>query len=116
MQVEQLDATFKALGDSTRRSIIMSLSSRPMSATDLAAPFKMSNAAISQHLKVLRDAGLVKVHATGTFRIYSLNIELFEGLEVWLRVLERNWNQNVDKLECVLAKIEAQRNTKQKQP
>lgn len=114
MQVEQLDATFRALGDATRRSIVMSLSNRPMSATDLAAPFKMSSAAISQHLKVLREAGLVQVHASGTFRIYSLDIELFEGIEVWLQAIERNWNESVDKLEAVLEKIEAQRNTKQK--
>jgi DNA-binding transcriptional ArsR family regulator len=114
MKAKQLDAAFKALGDSTRRSIVMSLSKRPMSATDLAAPFEMSNAAISQHLKVLREAGLVEVRTSGTFRVYSLSIDIFEGVDAWIKAIESNWNESVDKLEGVMAKIEEQRRLRQK--
>ena len=114
MKAKQLDAAFKALGDSTRRSIVTSLSKRPMSATDLAAPFEMSNAAISQHLKVLREAGLVEVRTSGTFRVYSLNIDLFEGVDAWIKAIESNWNESVDKLEGVMARIEKQRRLREK--
>jgi DNA-binding transcriptional ArsR family regulator len=62
-----------ALGDRTRRAIIASLAGRPHSVGELAAQMPVSRPAVSQHLKVLKDAGLVTEHQEGTRHIYQLN-------------------------------------------
>ena len=62
-----------ALGDRTRRAIVVSLAARPQSVGELASTLPISRPAVSQHLKVLKDAGLVAEHAAGTRRIYELN-------------------------------------------
>jgi DNA-binding transcriptional ArsR family regulator len=62
-----------ALGDRTRRAIVMSLAERPQAVGELAASLPVSRPAVSQHLKVLKDAGLVVEQAVGTRRIYRLN-------------------------------------------
>ena len=62
-----------ALADRTRRAIVASLADRPHSVGELAAQLPVSRPAVSQHLKVLKDAGLVSEHQEGTRRIYQLN-------------------------------------------
>jgi DNA-binding transcriptional ArsR family regulator len=62
-----------ALGDPTRRTIVLQLAERPQAVGELAAALPVSRPAVSQHLKVLKDAGLVAEHAQGTRRIYRLN-------------------------------------------
>ena len=62
-----------ALGDRTRRAIVAALADRPLSVGELAAQMPVSRPAVSQHLKVLKDAGLVSEHQEGTRRIYQLN-------------------------------------------
>jgi DNA-binding transcriptional ArsR family regulator len=62
-----------ALADQTRRAIVATLADRPFSVGDLAAQMPVSRPAVSQHLKVLKDAGLVSEHPEGTRRIYQLN-------------------------------------------
>jgi DNA-binding transcriptional ArsR family regulator len=62
-----------ALADRTRRAIVASLADRPRSVGELAAQMPVSRPAVSQHLKVLKDAGLVNDHQEGTRRIYQLN-------------------------------------------
>ena len=62
-----------ALGDSTRRAIVEQLAERPRAVGELAAELPISRPAVSQHLKVLKDAGLVSERAVGTRRIYRLN-------------------------------------------
>jgi DNA-binding transcriptional ArsR family regulator len=62
-----------ALADRTRRAIVASLADRPYSVGELAAQMPVSRPAVSQHLKVLKDAGLVSEHQEGTRRIYQLN-------------------------------------------
>jgi DNA-binding transcriptional ArsR family regulator len=64
---------WSALGDRTRRAIIASLAGRPHSVGELAAQMPVSRPAVSQHLKVLKDAGLVTEHQEGTRHIYQLN-------------------------------------------
>lgn len=61
------------LGDPTRRAIVLKLAERPQAVVELAATLPVSRPAVSQHLKVLKDAGLVAEHAEGTRRIYQLN-------------------------------------------
>ena len=62
-----------ALGDGTRRAIVLRLAERPQSVGELAAELPVSRPAVSQHLKVLKEAGLVTEQAAGTRRIYQLN-------------------------------------------
>jgi DNA-binding transcriptional ArsR family regulator len=68
-----LDGGWGALGDRTRRAILLRLAERPQAVGELAAGLPVSRPAVSQHLKVLKDAGLVAEEAVGTRRIYRLN-------------------------------------------
>ena len=78
-----------ALGDPTRRAIFEHLGERPSAVVDLAALVPVSRPAVSQHLKVLKDAGLVRGEQVGTRRIYSLDPDGLAGLRDYL---ERFWN------------------------
>jgi DNA-binding transcriptional ArsR family regulator len=68
----QEDGAWDALGDRTRRTIVLRLADRPQAVGELAAGLPISRPAVSQHLKVLKDAGLVAEQAVGTRRIYRL--------------------------------------------
>jgi DNA-binding transcriptional ArsR family regulator len=74
------DARLDALGDPTRRRILTRLRQRPLPVSRIAKGFRISRPAISQHLKVLKDAGLVVDRAEGTRRIYELNPAAFASL------------------------------------
>jgi DNA-binding transcriptional ArsR family regulator len=80
---------FDALGDPTRRALFERLAERPSAVVDLAADLPVSRPAVSQHLKVLKSAGLVRDVRDGTRRIYSLNPEGLAGLRDYL---DRFWN------------------------
>ena len=73
MAAYQDEEVWLALGDRTRRAIVLRLADRPQSVGELAADLPVSRPAVSQHLKVLKDAGLVAEQAAGTRRIYRLN-------------------------------------------
>jgi DNA-binding transcriptional ArsR family regulator len=78
------DGGLGLLGDPTRRAIFELLARRPCSVQQLAEQLPVSRPAVSQHLKVLRDGGLVVSHAEGTRRIYSLNPAGLTALRAWL--------------------------------
>ncbi len=78
------------LGDRTRRAIVMSLAERPQAVGELAAGLPVSRPAVSQHLKVLKDAGLVAEQAVGTRRIYRLNAA---GVAALRDQLDTFWNR-----------------------
>ncbi len=94
--------TFTALADPTRRRIIESLAAGETSFGDLADKFEMSRPAVSQHLKVLRNAGIVTSRADAQRRIYKLNQDGFDELEAWLGKVREFWNQRLDRLERLL--------------
>lgn len=94
--------TFTALADPTRRQIIESLALGESSFGDLADKFEMSRPAVSQHLKVLRDAGIVTARADAQRRIYSLTEKSFDEVEEWLGKVREFWSQRLDKLEQLL--------------
>jgi len=75
---------FHAIGDPTRRHILEELRRGPCTVNDLAAGLPISRPAVSQHLKILLDAGLVAVRASGTKRFYTTNDMGFTRLNVWL--------------------------------
>ena len=98
--------TFTALADPTRRQIIESLAVGESSFGDLADQFEMSRPAVSQHLKVLRDAGIVTARADAQRRIYSLTDDSFDEVEEWLGKVREFWSQRLDRLEQLLGEPE----------
>ncbi len=82
-----LQNTLKALSDPTRREILNLLKGGPLPAGELAGRFEMSGAAVSKHLSVLREAGLVRDRREGRSIIYELNASVLEEVMLWLRDL-----------------------------
>lgn len=93
---------FTALADPTRRRIIESLAAGETSFGELAAQFDMSRPAVSQHLKVLRDAGIVASRPDAQRRIYRLNDESLEEVDAWIRKVREFWSRRLDRLERLL--------------
>jgi len=96
------DAVFRALGDPTRRAILDRLRHRGRGVNELCAPFAMSQPAISQHLKVLSDAGLVEVTRYGRERIYRLRPAPLRDAHDWLGHFEQFWSAKLDGLGAYL--------------
>jgi DNA-binding transcriptional ArsR family regulator len=88
-----------AIADPTRRRIVELLAVRERTAGEIVDEFDMSAPAISQHLNVLREAGLVKTRAEGQSRIQALNPAGFDGLEAWLQKTREAWSRRLDILE-----------------
>jgi DNA-binding transcriptional ArsR family regulator len=84
---------WEALGDPTRRAIVACLAERPRAVGELADELPISRPAVSQHLKVLKEAGLVADHAEGTRRVYRLNPA---GLAALRDQLETFWNRALE--------------------
>ncbi len=94
---------FSALSDPTRRQIIEMLANQgPLSATAICEKFKVSAPAISQHLKALREADLVRVEKRAQQRIYQINPQAMLELEGWVKRLTQLWNQRFDALDALL--------------
>jgi len=101
-----LDAAFAALGDPTRRAILGRLSQGEASVAELAEPFDMTQPAISQHLKVLEDAGLVAHRVEGTKRPRRLAKAGIDAMDQWLAMLRKALEKNYDRLDQVLSGME----------
>jgi DNA-binding transcriptional ArsR family regulator len=95
-----------ALADPTRREILEMLGRGERAAGAIAEEFAISAPAVSQHLKVLREARLVRVRAKGQHRIYSLDDAGFDEVDAWLRRVRRFWRERLDTLERELRKPE----------
>jgi len=94
---------FYALAEPTRRKIIELLAGAgELSATEICEKFSVSPQAISQHLKVLREAGLVQVEKRAQQRIYSINPVAMRELEDWARNLAELWSERFEALEALL--------------
>jgi DNA-binding transcriptional ArsR family regulator len=103
--MDSLDATFFALSDPTRRAILARLASGEATVLELAEPFAMTQPAISRHVKVLEDAGLITRRVEGTKRPCRLNHDGMQGIEQWLEMLHRTLARNFDRLDQVLAEM-----------
>jgi len=101
-----LDAAFAALADPTRRAILARLARGEASVNELAEPFEMTQPAISQHLKVLEDAGLIVRRVEGTKRPRRLAKAGIEAMDQWLAMLRKALERNYDRLDEVLATME----------
>lgn len=88
-----------AIADPTRRRIVELLAVRERTSGELVSEFDMSAPAISQHLNVLREAGLVTTRTEGQSRIQALNPDGFDDLEIWLQKTRSVWSSRLDALE-----------------
>lgn len=93
---------FAALADQTRRRIVEMLAQGPRSAGEIGEAFIVSAPAISQHLKTLREAGLVRVTVAGQRRIYALDPAGIDAFEDWVRGVRAFWSPRLDALEAAL--------------
>jgi len=100
-----LDAAFAALADPTRRAILARLAKGEATVLELAEPFEISQPAISQHLKVLEQAGLVAHRVDGTRRPRRLAKPAIEAMDQWLGLLRKALETNYDRLDQVLARL-----------
>ena len=101
-----LDASFAALADPTRRAILARLASGEATVMELAKPFEMTQPAISQHLKVLEEAGLIVQRVNGTKRPRRLAKAGIEAMDQWLAMLRKALERNYERLDAVLAAME----------
>ena len=106
--MSSLDVAFSALADPTRRAILARLAKGEATVNELAKPFEMTQPAVSQHLKVLEDAGLIVRRVEGTKRPRRLAKAGIEAMDQWLAMLREALEKNYDRLDGVLAGIEKQ--------
>ena len=93
---------FGALADPTRRRVLERLAEREHTVSELVAGLEISQAAVSQHLKVLRETGLAEARSEGRHRFYRLRPAGLAELNQWLAELERFWRQRVTALGAYL--------------
>lgn len=109
MTVDQLDAVFGALADPTRRAILARLTQGEASVAQIAAPFTVSQPAISRHLKVLESAGLISRSRKATARLSHLEAEPLREATEWLAGYREFWEESYERLDALLAALQHQR-------
>jgi DNA-binding transcriptional ArsR family regulator len=107
MSADALSVTFKALADPTRRAILARLATGEASVLDLAAPFAMSLPAVSQHLKVLENAGLITKGRAAQWRPCRLEGAALKDARDWLDAYRRFWEGSFDKLDRYLKDVQS---------
>jgi DNA-binding transcriptional ArsR family regulator len=105
MTTDQLTAVFGALADPTRRAILARLTAGDATVAELAAPFPMSQPAISRHLKVLEEAGLISRRRRATARLSHLEAEPLREATTWLASYQEFWDERYDQLDALLAEL-----------
>lgn len=102
----RLDAVFHALGDATRRNMLRDLASGQRTVGELAAPFDMSLAAASKHIRSLEKAGLVRRTIRGRTHVCRLEPRALADAHEWISFYERFWNSRFDVLEDLLRRAD----------
>jgi DNA-binding transcriptional ArsR family regulator len=105
MTGDQLTAVFGALADPTRRAILAQLTAGDATVAELAAPFSVSQPAISRHLKVLEEAGLISRRRRATARLSHLEAEPLREATAWLARYQEFWDERYDRLDALLAEL-----------
>jgi DNA-binding transcriptional ArsR family regulator len=106
MDADRRSTVFGALADPTRRAILARLADGDLAVRDVAAPFPMSQPAISRHLKVLEDAGLISRSRRATARLSHLEAEPLRSATAWLARYQAYWDERYDQLDELLAKLQ----------
>jgi DNA-binding transcriptional ArsR family regulator len=102
MSTDQLDLTFAALADPTRRAILARLAQGEATVNELAQPFAVSLPAISRHLKVLERAGLIERGREGQARPSRLRAQPLDDAVQWMQTRKRTWEGRMDRLDTHL--------------
>jgi DNA-binding transcriptional ArsR family regulator len=105
---QQLDSVFNALADPTRRAILARLTAGEANVAELAAPFRMSQPAVSRHLKVLEQAGLISRHRRATARLSRLEADPLREATVWLADYREFWTESYERLDELVARLLAE--------
>ena len=107
MAVDRLSLVFGALADPIRRAILARLIEGDATVAELAAPFDVSQPAISRHLKVLENAGLITRTRRATARLSHLEAEPLREVTTWLARYQRFWDESHERLDELLAALQA---------
>ena len=102
LNMDQLSQTFSALADPTRRAILARLATGAATVGELAEPFDMSLPAVSRHLRVLTDAGLIERHTEAQWRRCTLRGEGLRAAADWMEFYRRFWETQLDRLDAFL--------------
>jgi len=102
---DPLSVTLSALADPTRRAILARLAEGEATVNDIAAPFAMSLPAVSKHLKVLENAGLISRGRDAQWRPCRLEPATLKSVDEWLEFYRRFWSGSFDKMDAYLAKL-----------
>ena len=105
MPADQLSATFAALADPTRRAILARLVDGACSVTELAEPFDMSMPAVSKHLRVLEQAGLITRRREAQFRHCQIDAAPLKEVADWADHYRHIWQQRLDRLDAYVAQL-----------
>ncbi len=116
MSEDDLSRVFAALADPTRRDIVGRLSGGDATVGELAAPYDVSVQAVSKHLKVLEDAGLVSRSRDAQRRPCHLEAEVFDLMTKWIERYRRQAEERFARLDTVLAEMDAEQTDQQESP
>lgn len=108
MTADRLDATFAALADPTRRAILARLAAGEATVAELAAPFRISQPAVSKHLKVLEQAGLIARGRDAQRRPRRLVARPLQAAADWLETYRRHWEESFRRLDALLDEMQAE--------
>ncbi|TGL35538.1 ArsR family transcriptional regulator [Leptospira koniambonensis] len=109
--MQNLDSTFAALADPTRRAILMRLAKGDSTVMELAKPFKMSQPAISRHLKVLEEAGLISTMIRAQERPRRLETAPLKKATDWIEKYRQMWEKNYQSLDGLLEELKTMQTT-----
>jgi DNA-binding transcriptional ArsR family regulator len=112
--VEHLNATFAALADPTRRAILARLATGDATVNELAEPFDMTQPAVSKHLKVLEQAGLISRDRDAQFRPSRLEAKRLAEASAWLDQYRRFWEASFNRLDGVLDELKRKKSKRTK--
>jgi DNA-binding transcriptional ArsR family regulator len=114
LNASALDAAFGALSDPTRRAILARLAQGEATVMELAKPFAMTQPAISRHLRLLEEAGLIARRVEGTKRPCRLARPGVEAMDKWLEMLRKALEKNYERLDKVLAEMQTEEGRKKR--
>lgn len=100
---QALDKIFSALSDATRREMLLRLANEEMSVSELSKPFELSKSAVTKHLKVLENAGLLNRTIEGRVHRCKLDAKPLTEVSQWLSFYDKFWNTKLDALDAYLA-------------
>jgi DNA-binding transcriptional ArsR family regulator len=106
MHADPLTAVFAALADPTRRAILASLAGGERTVAELGAPFPISQPAVSKHLRVLEEAGLITRSRRATARLSHLHAEPLREATAWLLGYRQYWEESYERLDELLARLQ----------